>query len=666
MTKRNIQFFRNKTVMGTYTDHQTAITTAKGKFSVIAQDPGLLDGEIVLYRYTINNSAEIHTIVGVVCEKDGSKHIEILGNDDILNGEITQALTDAKSYTDAQIQDLDATVSSEEDKPVVVKITQTDGKITSVEVTTDIDVTGQIEAALAELDGTATIATQDANGNVTLKAGIVEEDGIIKNDNSLADIKLAKVATSGKAEDVSVTDSDNVIAATTVEGALVEIAKEIDAMVMTESSVVALATDGSALNYSNIKQENGQVKITDKKQLIKFNTAYNAENNLVATMFDVTTAVNNTTYTAGTNVTISDDRKINVPLGLAYDSDNKKIYLTQGVNEDAAIIDTIDATAFIKDGMLEKAELVTNPEGQPNGTYIKLTFNTDAEKEIIYINVTSLIDTYTGDGYITVENYTIKHKEIFEGEQNVGMIVTPDTQNGIVDNFGEQTIITVPVLTFDKAGHVKTVNSQSVTISLPAAPTASTITITDTANNFEAENVEGALAELAGDIATAVEGIKNYASIKVGETTIAPSTNADELAFESDGIITIEASESENATDTLTFKHKEITAGELTTPTEDKVLTLSTTAQTIEVPVLVFDNYGHIKEKGTQKYNITIPTQLTSSVAAGNGITVTPNTTDNNTEYKVEVKLNPNTNDMLTVDENGLNLSSVYDCGEYE
>ena len=666
MTKRNIQFFRNKTVMGTYTDHQTAITTAKGKFSVIAQDPGLLDGEIVLYRYTINNSAEIHTIVGVVCEKDGSKHIEILGNDDILNGEITQALTDAKSYTDAQIQDLDATVSSEEDKPVVVKITQTDGKITSVEVTTDIDVTGQIEAALAELDGTATIATQDANGNVTLKAGIVEEDGIIKNDNSLADIKLAKVATSGKAEDVSVTDSDNVIAATTVEGALVEIAKEIDAMVMTESSVVALATDGSALNYSNIKQENGQVKITDKKQLIKFNTAYNAENNLVATMFDVTTAVNNTTYTAGTNVTISDDRKINVPLGLAYDSDNKKIYLTQGVNEDAAIIDTIDATAFIKDGMLEKAELVTNPEGQPNGTYIKLTFNTDAEKEIIYINVTSLIDTYTCDGYITVENYTIKHKEIFEGEQNVGMIVTPDTQNGIVDNFGEQTIITVPVLTFDKAGHVKTVNSQSVTISLPAAPTASTITITDTANNFEAENVEGALAELAGDIATAVEGIKNYASIKVGETTIAPSTNADELAFESDGIITIEASESENATDTLTFKHKEITAGELTTPTEDKVLTLSTTAQTIEVPVLVFDNYGHIKEKGTQKYNITIPTQLTSSVAAGNGITVTPNTTDNNTEYKVEVKLNPNTNDMLTVDENGLNLSSVYDCGEYE
>ena len=69
MAKRNIQFFRNTTIMGSYDTHQDAITGAENKFRVIAQDPGLLDGEIVLYRYTINNSAEIHTIVGVVCEK---------------------------------------------------------------------------------------------------------------------------------------------------------------------------------------------------------------------------------------------------------------------------------------------------------------------------------------------------------------------------------------------------------------------------------------------------------------------------------------------------------------------------------------------------------------------------------------------------------------------
>ena len=662
MVKRNIQFFRNTTVMGNYGTHQDAITGAENKFRVIAQDPGLLDGEIVLYRYTTTNSAEIHTIVGVVCEKDGSKHIEILGNYDILNGEITKALADAKTYTDTQLQGLDSTVESEAGKPVVVKITQTDGKLTNVEVTTDIDVTGQIEAALAELDGTATIASV-TDGVVTLKNGIKQTNGEISNTTDLGDIKLAKIATSGKAENVAITDSDNVITATTVEGALTEIAKEIDTMNMTESSVVALATDGSTLNYSNIKQENGQVKITDKKQLIKFNTAYNAENNLVATMSDVTTAINNTTYTAGTNVTIDSDRKINVPLGLVYDSDAKKIYLVNDKNATSATtentIDEIDATAFVKDGMLDKAELIKNPEGQQAGTYIVLTFNTDAGKDVIYVNVTDFIDTYTnGNKWIKVEEYKIYHNlsgvMVNPAEDETTTTSEPGI-NTATPTFGGTVSFKVPSVTVDAAGHVTHIDTNNVEFTLPAAPTASTITITDTANNFEAENVEGALAELASDITTAVEGIKNYAKIIVGETSIAPSTNADELTFEGDDIISIKA---ESDADKLTFSHKKVEP--------ETIETTDSTSTTIEVPVLEFDSYGHISKKGTQKYIITIPAQLTSSVAAGNGITVTPSTEGNNTEYKVEVKLNPNTNDMLTVDANGLNLSNIYDCGEYE
>ena len=195
-------------------------------------------------------------------------------------------------------------------------------------------------------------------------------------------------------------------------------------MTMTESSVVALANDGSALNYSNIKQENGQVKITDKQQLIKFKTAYNADNNLVATMSDVTTAVNNVAYTEGTNVKIDSDRKINVPLGLVYDKDAKKIYLVNDKNATSAttenIIDDINATDFVVDGMLSNAELkygtlngetfTPSDNGEP---YLVLTFNADGTTQgakTIYVPVKDLVDVYTGDEtYITVENYTIKH-----------------------------------------------------------------------------------------------------------------------------------------------------------------------------------------------------------------------------------------------------------------
>ena len=59
------------------------------------------------------------------------------------------------------------------------------------------------------------------------------------------------------------------------------------------------------------------------------------------------------------------------------------------------LISEIDASEFIKDGMLDTVELVKNPEGQTAGTYLKLTWNTDSGKgQPMYINVTDLIDVY--------------------------------------------------------------------------------------------------------------------------------------------------------------------------------------------------------------------------------------------------------------------------------
>lgn len=94
-------------------------------------------------------------------------------------------------------------------------------------------------------------------------------------------------------------------------------------------------------------------------------------------------------------------------IGLKYDSGSKKIVLT-GIND--AEIASIDATAFIKDGMINTVELVTNPEDQPAGTYIKVTFNTDAGKEPIFLNVTSLIDLYTSGNGISISGKTISMK----------------------------------------------------------------------------------------------------------------------------------------------------------------------------------------------------------------------------------------------------------------
>lgn len=73
-------------------------------------------------------------------------------------------------------------------------------------------------------------------------------------------------------------------------------------------------------------------------------------------------------------------------LGLSYDGENKKIKLT-GINK--AEIASIDATDFIKDGMLDTARF------DPETKEITLTFNTASGKDPIKINVSSLVDTYT-------------------------------------------------------------------------------------------------------------------------------------------------------------------------------------------------------------------------------------------------------------------------------
>lgn len=86
-------------------------------------------------------------------------------------------------------------------------------------------------------------------------------------------------------------------------------------------------------------------------------------------------------------------------LNLTYNSGTRKINL-EGFN--SSVIASIDATAFIKDGMINTVELATNPNSHAPGTYLVITFNTDAGKDAIYLDVTSLIDVYQGTNGVQV------------------------------------------------------------------------------------------------------------------------------------------------------------------------------------------------------------------------------------------------------------------------
>lgn len=108
----------------------------------------------------------------------------------------------------------------------------------------------------------------------------------------------------------------------------------------------------------------------------------------------------------GTNLTST----INLTIDENPDGNGKRYIKLLGI--DNADLGKVDITEFIKDGMLESAELVKDPtigEQAVTGTYLKLTWNTDSSKDDspMLINVTELIDIYTQGTGINIDNKKI-------------------------------------------------------------------------------------------------------------------------------------------------------------------------------------------------------------------------------------------------------------------
>lgn len=100
---------------------------------------------------------------------------------------------------------------------------------------------------------------------------------------------------------------------------------------------------------------------------------------------------------------LNDSKELFSNISLSYQDNKIKLF---GQGEEA--ISEIDASDFIKDGMLSSVELVQDPEGKEAGSYLKLVFNTDAGKQPIFVNVTKLVNQYDGSklvltGYQTLE-----------------------------------------------------------------------------------------------------------------------------------------------------------------------------------------------------------------------------------------------------------------------
>ena len=485
---RNLQFLRNSSIV-TVDNHKEAVDNAKAKFATLPME----DGEIALYRYEIANetvSTGVHTIVGVAhVTGEGEqqvKNIEILANYD--------HLTNIINALDANVTATSATeVTDASHAYVKINVVEEDGVITGITLTENIDETieARIDEAIDSLDVENVVVAKQENNVVTIY-NVKEENGKIAQNGEA--VVLEEVAFTGAAADVAVADADGVITATTVEGALTEIAKEIDAM-------DSAHTPGTLVKV-NFEQVDGKVTTftTDESALearldaIEDNTITGDE------AIDVTPdAEGNNVVTlklANETILTQDDNGLKATLNLTYDSTAKEIRLW-GTSTTQPLA-KVDATDFIKDGMLEDAEIITatTEEGLEAGKrYIKFTFKTyqqgqEGVEELLkveYLAVEDLFDSYTsGNEWIVIDQAanTISHKTV-DGLDTVnvhGSITRKDTgvTGNNLTNAGESIQLAVPIIEVDAAGHVTRIDEYTTIITLPASIASAVQTVTST------------------------------------------------------------------------------------------------------------------------------------------------------------------------------------------
>ena len=279
------------------------------------------------------------------------------------------------------------------------KVREVSDRVTQLE-----GLTGTTQSALQEItkgsDGsyvTTTIGkkTGDKKQSVGVAVTVQEVSGATDDNKGLAEaldvknyVNGAKNAVQGEIDAVNAKIGDGFSETSTVAGQLSAVKTTADSAVQTVegTNTVKATTEANKVSLSLATSDKGNVKFSQDTDGLSANV-----NIPVATVTGVK---------ADDKVLSLTDKLVSATVSLEYgDAVSEALKGKKAIKllgKKGTLISEIDASEFIKDGMLDTVELVKNPEGQTAGTYLKLTWNTDSGKgEPMFINVTDLIDVYT-------------------------------------------------------------------------------------------------------------------------------------------------------------------------------------------------------------------------------------------------------------------------------
>ena len=339
-------------------------------------------------------------------------------------------------------------VSQAADGKVTVSGTNFDGTVptnnpsTSNAPTTKA-VKDYVDGKIDGLDGSATIASE-ANSVVTLKAGITETNGVVSN-NSGSDIVLAKVAKTGKAEDVETTaitkqgSEEIIVPAGNVQDSLQYIARELDAAVA--GSVASFGGETGAITVGNgLKMTNKEVSARTNGYIVdNAGTGSNALD-IDSTKVDSAYTVANTTNLATVGTVKTAIEGLDVSNITGFGKGKTLATLTETDGKVAATFQDIKITHTQVSDWNSNIGVQSVTTGTANGT-IGVSTNGGAAADVAvkglqtaaYVNVDYFEKKFTDGSHdvVTIGSYTPASGEIatqkvefFDGTQTNGALGT--------------------------------------------------------------------------------------------------------------------------------------------------------------------------------------------------------------------------------------------------
>ena len=257
-----------------------------------------------------------------------------------------------------------------------------------------------------------------ASASQTMKA-FEALDTAIKSAQSKADTGVANAATAQSTAEAAQTTADSKIAS------------------VTGDTTVKAETSDHAVTLSLATSDKGNVKFTKDADGLSANVTIPA-----ATVTGVA---------ADDKVLSLTDKLVSATIGLDYGNattealnGKKAIKL---VGKEGVVISEIDASAFIKDGMIQSVAFDTKTK------HVTITFNTDAGREAIDVDLSTLVDTYkagTGlslanDGTFSVNTTTIATVEKATELANAAEQAAKTHANGLKENIDAYTVNGKPI-----------------------------------------------------------------------------------------------------------------------------------------------------------------------------------------------------------------------------